>query len=167
GATPLQEHFHAGGYFTARVGPVFHGPGEGEYRWDAVNAPRAGVPVATRAAATITQAREPFFVAVSLGSPPPAGPGRGTTGELGAELPAIAVAPLDPMTRPRGVTRPRRLADPERQALRAAQDARLTALDAQVGAVLDVLDRRGVADRTVVVLVGDTSAPTGAHGALG
>src|SRR6185503_14160743 len=60
GATPLQEHFHAGGYFTARVGPVFHGPGEREYRWDAVNAPRAGVPVATRAAAALTQAREPF-----------------------------------------------------------------------------------------------------------
>ena len=27
GATPLQEHFHAAGYFTARVGPVFRGPG--------------------------------------------------------------------------------------------------------------------------------------------
>ena len=167
GATPLQEHFHAGGYFTARVGPVFHGPGEREYRWDAVNAPRAGVPVATRAAAALTQAREPFFVAVSLGSAPPVAAGRAATGEPGAELPAIAVAPLEPMARPHGVTRPRRLADSERQALRAAQDARLTAFDGQVGAVLDALDRRGVAGRTVVVLVGDTSAPTGAHGALG
>ncbi|HET6897514.1 MAG TPA: sulfatase-like hydrolase/transferase, partial [Vicinamibacteria bacterium] len=167
GATPLQEHFRAGGYFTARVGPVFHGPGEGEYRWDAVNAPRAGVPLATRAAAAVTQAREPFFVAVSLGSAPPASAGRATTGEPGPELPAIAVAPLEPMARPGGVARPRRLADSERQALRAAQDARLTALDGQVGAVLDALDRRGAADRTVVVLVGDTSAPTGAHGALG
>jgi len=167
GATPLQEHFHAGGYFTARVGPVFHGPGEGEYRWDAVNPPRAGVPVATRAAAAVTQAREPFFVAVSLGSAPAAAAGRATTGELGPELPAIAVAPLEPMARPHGVTRPRRLADSDREALRAAQDAQLTALDAQVGAVLEALDRRGVADRTIVVLVGDTSAPTGAHGALG
>jgi uncharacterized sulfatase len=150
------------------VGPVFHGPGEREYRWDAVNAPRAGVPVATRAAAALTQAREPFFVAVSLGSAPPVAAGRAATGEPGAELPAIAVAPLEPMARPHGVTRPRRLADSERQALRGrAGRAPHRARRAGGAQVLDALDRRGVSDRTVVVLVGDTSAPTGAHGALG
>ena len=34
GAVPLQEHFRAHGYFTARVGKVFHGPWEDEFRWD-------------------------------------------------------------------------------------------------------------------------------------
>ena len=170
GATPLQEHFHASGYFTARVGPIFHGPGEGEFRWDAVSAPRASVPLATRAAAAVTQAREPFFVAVSLGSAPaarPASAARPAAGEAAPELPAIAAGPLDALARPRGTAQPRRLADAERQVLMAAEDARLLALDAQVGTVLEALERRGVTQRTIVVLAGDTSAPTGAHGALG
>jgi iduronate 2-sulfatase len=34
GAVPLQEHFRAHGYFTARVGKVFHGPYEDQFRWD-------------------------------------------------------------------------------------------------------------------------------------
>jgi uncharacterized sulfatase len=168
GATPLQEHFRASGYFTARVGGIFHGPGEAAYRWDAVSAPRAGVPAATRAAATLTQAREPFFVAVSLGSAPAALPAsRARAGEGTGELPAIAVAPLEPLARPHGVARPRRLAEAERQAVAGAADARLRALDAEVGAVLDALERRGLTDKTIVVLAGDTSAPMGAHGAIG
>lgn len=170
GATPLQEHFRANGYFTERVGPLFHGPGEGEFHWDAVSAARAGAPVATRAAAAVAQAREPFFVAVSLGSAPamlPATAARPTPGELAGELPAIAAAPLDPLARPGGTARPRRLADVDRQALRAAEDGRLAALDTQVGTVLAALEGRGLRERTIVVLAGDTAAPTGAHGALG
>ncbi|HEV7501102.1 MAG TPA: sulfatase-like hydrolase/transferase, partial [Vicinamibacteria bacterium] len=77
------------------------------------------------------------------------------------------VGPLDPLARPHGLAHPRRLSDPERQALRAAEDVRLLALDVQVGQVLDALERRSLAERTIVVLAGDTSAPTGAHGALG
>jgi uncharacterized sulfatase len=34
GAVPLQEHFRAHGYFTARVGKVYHGPFEEQFRWD-------------------------------------------------------------------------------------------------------------------------------------
>jgi iduronate 2-sulfatase len=34
GATPLQELFHANGYFTARVGKIYHGPWEDEFHWD-------------------------------------------------------------------------------------------------------------------------------------
>ena len=34
GAVPLQEHFHANGYFTARVGKIYHGPFEDQFRWD-------------------------------------------------------------------------------------------------------------------------------------
>src|SRR5258708_3929537 len=170
GATPLQEHFRANGYFTERVGPIFHGPGEGECRWDAVSAPRGGAPVATRAAAAVPQAREPFFVAVSLGSVPAmlaASAARSTPGEAAGEVPAIAAAPLEPLARPGGTARPRRLSDVDRQALRAAEDGRLAALDTQVGTVLAALDGRGLAERTIVVLAGDTAAPTGAHGALG
>ena len=36
GATPLQEHFEAHGYFTARVGKVYHSRFEDEFRWSAV-----------------------------------------------------------------------------------------------------------------------------------
>src|SRR5258708_24901952 len=114
GATPLQEHFRANGYFTERVGPIFHGPGEGEFRWDAVSAPRAGAPVATRAAAAVTQAREPFFVAVSLGSVPamlPASAARSTPGEAAGEAPAIPAAPPRPPARPGGTGPPRRPPD--------------------------------------------------------
>jgi uncharacterized sulfatase len=171
GATPLQEHFRANGYFTARVGPVFHGPGEAEFRWDAADAPRPGTPTATRAAAVLAQAREPFFIAVALGSAPAPVPsraaGRPTLAEAAADLPAIAVAPLEPLARPGGTARVRRLSDPDRKASMAAEDARLTALDAQVGMVLAALDRRDIADRTVVVLAGDRAAPTGGHGAVG
>jgi uncharacterized sulfatase len=34
GATPLQELFHANGYFTARVGKIYHGLWEDEFQWD-------------------------------------------------------------------------------------------------------------------------------------
>src|SRR3990172_6793031 len=34
GATPMQEHFRAHGYFTARLGKVYHSPFEHEFRWD-------------------------------------------------------------------------------------------------------------------------------------
>jgi arylsulfatase A-like enzyme len=35
-AVPLQEHFRANGYFTARVGKVYHSRFENEFRWDVV-----------------------------------------------------------------------------------------------------------------------------------
>jgi iduronate 2-sulfatase len=167
GATPIEEHFHAQGYFTARAGPVFHGPGEAEFRWDAVDPPRAArAGVALRAAAVVAEAREPFFLAASLGR----APSRLRTAAGGADgastLPAIAAGPLGPMARPGGTARPRRLADSERAALMAAEDARVSALDGQVGAILDALDRRGASDRTLVVLAGDAAAPSGEHGAL-
>src|SRR5260221_3566452 len=36
GAVPLQEHFQANGYLTARVGKVYHSRFEEEFRWDLV-----------------------------------------------------------------------------------------------------------------------------------
>ena len=35
-AVPLQEHFEAQGYFTARVGKVYHSRFEDEFRWNEV-----------------------------------------------------------------------------------------------------------------------------------
>jgi uncharacterized sulfatase len=35
GAVPLQEHFAANGYFTARVGKIYHSRYENEFQWDA------------------------------------------------------------------------------------------------------------------------------------
>ena len=171
GATPLQEHFGGAGYFTARVGAVFRGAGEKEMRWDSADPPRPGVSMANRAAAVVTRAREPFFVAVSLGGGAPALPAgtvppAAATSDSAGELPAIAVGPLDPLARPRGRIRPRRLTEAELDARMAAEDARLVALDAQVGTVLAALERRGVADRTIVVLAGDAGTTGGAHGAV-
>jgi iduronate 2-sulfatase len=34
GAVPLQEHFHANGYFTARVGKIYHGKWNQSSNWD-------------------------------------------------------------------------------------------------------------------------------------
>jgi iduronate 2-sulfatase len=169
GATPLQEHFHASGFFTARLGAVYHGPGEASFLWDAAHAAPAGGPAAARAATVLAQAREPFLVAVALGSPPTvpsAAAGAAAATESAGELPSIAVGALDPLARPGGTARPRRLADGERKARMAAEDARLAAADAQVGTILDALDRRGLAPRTIVVLAGDGGGPTGAHGAI-
>jgi iduronate 2-sulfatase len=170
GAVPLQEHFQANGYFTARVGAVYHGPGEPEFRWDAMESPSAKAATGARVAAVIGRAREPFFVAATLGPAPPAlaTSVAGTAGpaEAAPALPAIAVAPLDPLARPGGTVRPRRLGAADLAALAAAEDRRLAALDAELGRVWDALERRGLADRTVLVLAGDSGASSGAHGAL-
>jgi uncharacterized sulfatase len=99
GAVPLQEHFRAHGYFTARVGKVFHGPYEDQFRWDVsehtpypdtdgddppetrgmaswwrptdhADADEPDGRAARRAAALIEQSRgRPFFIAVGFNKP--------------------------------------------------------------------------------------------------
>lgn len=44
GATWLQEHFHDQGYFTARVGKIYHGAFENQFKWDVPAAQPAASP---------------------------------------------------------------------------------------------------------------------------
>jgi arylsulfatase A-like enzyme len=45
--------------------------------------------------------------------------------------------------------------------------AMISHLDAQIGRILDVLDEKGLADETIVVLAGDNGLATGRHGLMG
>ena len=45
--------------------------------------------------------------------------------------------------------------------------AMISHLDAQIGRVLDVLDAKGLADETIVVLAGDNGLAIGRHGLMG
>jgi iduronate 2-sulfatase len=187
GATPLQEHFEAQGYFTARVGKVYHSRFEDEFRWSNVvdtydEVPEEG-PVAAwgpsgrrdedepdgRAARRTvelleTRREQPFFVAVGFLKPhdpwvvpekyfgmypqeavtPPSVP----AGEqvLGARSGAAVEMP----------------ASQERAAL-SAYFASIAFMDAQLGLILDALDRRKLWDTTVVVFLGDNGFHAGEH----
>lgn len=197
GAVPLQEHFKAQGYFTARLGKIFHSPFETEFRWDlAEDAPDvpeaavgddeefaarvirtdrddAGEPdgrSARRAAQVIEENRQrPFFVAVGFERPhgPWMAPRRyfdlyppGTV-----KLPPLVPGDLDDVPRVAW----KRGAEPDippgkRQEALAAYYACVTFMDAQVGVVLDTLDRLSLWDSTVVVFVSDNGIQRGEHG---
>src|SRR5262249_31194040 len=68
------------------------------------------------------------------------------------ELPPLALA--DAGAAPPS---PPPLPDETRRRLRVAELARITQIDAQVGALVDALDRTGLTSRTLVVVVGDTT----------
>ncbi len=176
GATPLEERFAAAGYVAIRVGPVYAGPGEAQFRWSrVVEAPSQGS-AARRAGQVLAEPRDgPLFLAVNLGpapdsSPPPPGPAILPTiprsRAAAGDLPALAYGPVDALARPGVVARPSLLPPGEPPRRAAARTARAAAIDAQLGALLDVLDRRGAWERTVVVLTGDVGVDGGSHGAL-
>jgi uncharacterized sulfatase len=169
-AVPLAEAFHDRGYFTARVGRVVGGPSEAVLAWDRTDEP--GLEVAGRRAQEVLAERpdRPFFVAVSFESgdprrlppaefveaydprrvrvPPPVDPKSLpplALADAGTDPPAVAAAP-----------------DEQRRRQRVAELARVSQIDAQVGALLDAVDRGGFGERTLVVVVGDTAAGSGA-----
>jgi len=197
GAVPLQEHFKAQGYFTARLGKVYHGPFEKDFLWDlAEDAPdlpeeqvaddeafearvirstRADADEpdghsARRAAEVIAGHRErPFFVAV--GFVRPHGPWMAPQSYFdlyppaGVTLPPQDAHDLDDV--PRAALK--RGAEPQipparrREAL-AAYYACVSFVDAQLGVVLDALDRLALWDDTVVVFLSDHGIQRGEHG---
>jgi uncharacterized sulfatase len=197
GAVPMQEHFKAQGYFTARLGKVYHGPFESQFRWDlaedAPDLPEAEVAddeafearviptarddaaepdghTARRAAQVIEQARErPFFVAVGFVRPhgPWMAPRRyfDLYPPAGVEVPPESPGDLDDVPR----VALKRGAEPSipparrREAL-AAYYACVSFVDAQVGVLVDTLDRLSLWDRTVVVFVSDHGIQRGEHG---
>jgi len=219
GAVPLQEHFRANGYFTARVGKIYHGPYEDQFRWDlAEHTPylpgdeaweplprrereKAGDPggpwtatdnrdedepdgrTARRVARLLAEPRSrPFFVAVGFNKPhihwiaprryfdlyPP------ERIELPREppddrddIPEIAVFRRPPRSPGRSLGRP---VEPPDDAFRreatAAYYACVSFVDAQVGVLLDALDRLKLRDRTIVAVLGDHGFHLGEHGGL-
>ena len=165
-AVSMPEAFHGRGYFTARVGRLVGGSSDAPFVWDRVDEPGPEV-VGKRAQEVLAERPDrPLFLAVSFESgdprrlppaefveaydprrihlPPPVNP---------EGLPPLALADA-------GTSPPTAAAPPEeqRRRQRVAALARVSQVDAQVGGLLDALDRSGLGERTVVVVVGDTAA---------
>jgi uncharacterized sulfatase len=217
GAVPLQEHFAASGYFTARVGKIYHSRYENEFEWDAVedfaveaeelgsralrNEPDAGGSVslddhpteraaeiwgpttdededlpdgksARRGAELLEQHRnEPFFIAI---------------GFIGTHFPLLAPrkyfdlydvesrqSPADPPGDrddiPRIALSPGanvRVLPSDHPSVRRAYLACVSFLDAQVGILLDTMDRLDLWKDTIVVFWSDHGFHLGEHGGL-
>lgn len=190
GAVPLQEHFARHGYFTAKVGKAYHSRFEKEFRWgQAVDTyegwgdePREllswgpsrrraedlpdGLAV-RRATEILARKRDgPFFVVVGFLMPhepwivpesflrqyPP------ESVSLPRSVSAAAAAHHGPSS---GV--------PPQQAREAiaAYMAAETFADAQLGLLLDALDRLGLREHTVVAALGDNGYHAGEHGQWG
>ncbi len=169
-AVPLQDRFHAGGFLIERVGPVFTGAAEGAYTWDVAEeaADTADTPSAARRAAALIDANRErlFFLAVGLSDMPASGSGSPVTlpkAEALGDIPAIAISPSR-VDRPGRTTHLAPLAVEARRALLASEDARVAALDGQVGVILEALDRSKLWDRVTVVLVSDHGPYLGEHG---
>jgi uncharacterized sulfatase len=198
GAVPLQEHFRAQGYSTTRLGKIYHGPFEEQFRWDvAEDAPEAKegevsdeeafdarVIATDRDDAAEPDGRTARRAAELLEASPSARPFFLAVGFLRPHGPWMAPRRYFDMYPPAQVTLPRQhagdLDDVPRAALKrgaepsippgrrqealAAYYASVTFMDAQLGVLLDALDRRGLWERTVVVFVSDHGIQRGEHG---
>jgi len=218
GAVPLQEHFHANGYFTARVGKIYHGPFEDQFRWDLAEhtpylpgdeaweplprkereqAGSAARPwtatdnrdedepdgrTARRVARLIEQHKDrPFFIAAGFNKPHihwvaprryfdlyppdrivlPAEPSDDRD-----DIPEIAIFRKAPRSPGRFLGGTGDRDDAFRREATAAYYACVSFVDAQVGVLLQTLDRLKLRDRTIVVLLGDHGFHLGEHGGL-
>src|SRR5262245_19267505 len=192
GATPLQEHFEANGYFTARVGKVYHSRFEDEFRWttvvdtyDEAPAEEGGgaiwgpssrkdedEPDGRAARRTVELLRErrdkPFFIAVGFLKPhdPWIVPERYFAAFPKEKLEPPAATDEGPIF---GARRGAAMDIPpgrERDAL-AAYYASVAFMDAQLGLVLDAMDDLNLWRSTVVVFLGDNGFHAGEHGLWG
>jgi uncharacterized sulfatase len=189
GAVPLQDHFARHGYHTARVGKAYHSRFEREFRWSeavdtetseeadtaewgAAKREEAELPdaVAAREALRIlsTPRAQPVFLVLGIVKPhaPWVVPERYTKLYPPAEaaLPPGATAPA-PSTVHAGV----RLAIPRERwpEAVAAYRAAVTFADAQLGVVLDGLERASRLERTVVAAIGDNGFHASENGIFG
>jgi uncharacterized sulfatase len=192
GAVPLQEHFHANGYFTARVGKVYHSRFEEEFQWDLVVDTYDAVPEeetgtawgpsprkdeeepdgrAARHTAQLLAAKrdQPLFVAV--GFLKPHDPWVVPEAYFKMYPPEKVVLPATdpgapPLFEPRRGVSLRLPAEKWREAI-AAYGAAVTFMDAQLGVILDAMDREKRWDDTVVLVLSDNGLHVGEHGLFG
>lgn len=220
GAVPLHEHFKAHGYFTARVGKLFHQAFDPEFKWDvAEHAPQSteqeeedqeprqrrtkrrgeldaaswSVPTdrpdeqepdglrARRAAQLIEEHKDrPFFIALGFAKPhlrwvaprkyfdlysPERMRVPDEPADDFADIPVIAIE-HDALEHPGRLLPGPPGADVPRGAALAGYSAAVSFVDAQLGVVLDTLDRLQLWDDTIVVLTGDHGFQLGEHGGL-
>lgn len=200
GAVPLQEHFQAHGYRTARLGKVYHSPFEGEFRWDLAWDPPGEVEseearpsdedeisgklratdnrdedepdgrTVRRAAEILAEKRDrPLFLAVGLLRPhgPWIAPRRYFDLYPPSRLRLPEQVPGDLDDVPRVVLKrgAESYVPPDKwREMLGAYYACVTFMDAQVGVLLDALDRQRLWDSTIVVLVSDNGIERGEHG---
>lgn len=204
GATLLQDHFRANGYFTARLGKIYHHEEGFEwdlaeyFEWAAGKKPTESLEPpewsadgffaakwaatdnrddeepdgrsARRAVELIGQARDqPLFMAVGFVRPhgPWVAPKRyfEMYPEQEMQLPPTVEGDLEDVPR----IAMNRGSDPvipdgKRRMAIAAYSACVSFMDAQLGLILDALDRGDRWGNTVVVLVGDNGIHRGEHG---
>lgn len=194
GAVPLQEHFHANGYFTARVGKIYHSRFEDEFRWDVVKdtydsaeeagdeeeQTRAGWGASSRrdeeepdgravreAVRLLEEKRDaPFFIAVGFLRPhgPWIAPERYFRMYPPGTIRLPEPGPAPDLLRSGN---PDLVPEGKKTEVVAAYRACVTFADAQLGLLLDALDRLRLWDRTVVVLLSDNGLHVGEHGLFG
>lgn len=167
GAVGIQEAFAAAGYRTARVGRVFGGAAEAQYKWSQASADAATILSAARTS--------PLFLAVGLDEGPtpkryldaypPARVPLAAPDATPPEMPVIALDPGRP-ERAGGLRRPKAESLDARRGRIAGQRARASYVDAQVGEILAALAKSGQAERTLVVVAGDSSHDLADRGVL-
>jgi len=180
---PLASHFRAHGYFTGRVGAVDRGRSRRPEAWEMSIGGSEGdqdpglVARAGQYAARLIaeSGQRSFLVAVRLDASLTTGGagGKAPSAELPRArpkdwqgVPRIAVEDLEFLSRPGAVSVPAAASEATLQEAAAAHAAHVAGVDAQVGLMLDALDRLGLWETTVVVVVGDSPPYLGEHGAL-
>jgi uncharacterized sulfatase len=180
GVLSLQELFRKHGYFTGGAGKVgfddkqswvrhvdsfgklklqalLNRPSFGPMEWLPIDAKDEETPDGRKArfVAELLEKHkdEPFFLALGLHKPHP---------ELVAPRPYFAMYPPEAIALPQGL-RPETNGAEVRQAI-AAYYACTTFMDAQVGFLLQTLDRLGLRDNTVVIFTADHGWMLGEHG---
>jgi uncharacterized sulfatase len=188
GAVLLQDHFARNGYYTARVGKVYHSRFESEFRWSEVvdtygNAPEeeesldwgtwsgdeALLPdvVAARNAVRILTTSRPQPVFLVLGILKPHAPWVLPERYLRRYDPADTSLPSNvdavPLHAGADAAIPRRSWPEAIAAYRAA----VTFADERLGTVLEALEQAGGLASTVVVATSDNGFHLGDHGRIG
>jgi iduronate 2-sulfatase len=218
----LPQHFRQNGYFTARVGKVYHGGMDDPASWDISEEPRRTirqkqrqqkraealktyfVPVglgstqvaelrwemtenedadepdgmiARRAVQILeehlrTRKDQPFFLAVGFHKPhlPWVAPRRYFEMHDPTKMPLPQTPPDDLEDIPKVAltlrSQEQKMTDEEKRLAIRAYYACVSFMDAQVGVLLDALDRHKLWDNTVIVLWGDHGFHLGEHGGL-
>jgi uncharacterized sulfatase len=226
----LPQHFRQNGYFTARVGKVYHGGMDDPASWDISEEPRRTVRqrqrqqrrtetrqrrraeawegdfilaglgstqvgelqwrmtenedadepdgmIARRAVQILeehlrTRKDQPFFLAVGFHKPhlPWVAPRRYFEMHDPAKMPLPQTPPddLEDIPQVALTLRPQeqKMTDEEKRLAIRAYYACVSFMDAQVGVLLDALDRHKLWDNTVIVLWGDNGFHLGEHGGL-